>query len=368
METKDIQSLRYHLRHVKEVRIARRRLHSLEDILLLTIIAVICGCEGWEEIELFGKTRLAFLKGHLGLANGIPSHDTLRRVFMRIDPAPFECTFREWAAQCHLFQGQDIISLDGKTVRGSQNRAKGKNPIHIVSAFAGSSRLVLGQVKVDEKSNEITAIPDLLDQLDVEGDIITIDAMGCQREIAQKIIECKADYVLALKSNQAGLERQVIQSFELEKADEVAVSHDKGHGRIETRKCSVIRNLKWVEDMGLWPELKSIVKIESRREVCGKATEETRYFISSLDSSAARHMEVVRAHWGIENTVHWTLDVVFREDHTRKRTENSAQNFALVRKFALNILKADKSVKTGLNSKRLKAGWDPEYLLKILKL
>lgn len=356
-----------YLSEVEDPRINRKKLHLLGDILLLTVMAVICGCEGWEEIELFGKTRIDFLLEHLSLPNGIPSHDTIRRVFMRIKSKSFETVFLRWVGSLGQDTGQDVISLDGKTNRGSHDKRKGQKPIHVVSAWANSRGLVLGQVKVDAKSNEITAIPELLDELDVEGDIVTIDSMGCQKDIAQKILDGKADYVLAVKGNQPSLEAQIEQSFELEKPDETFQTVEKDHGRIETRKYSVLRNLKWIEVKDQWPKLNAIVRVDRKREIGDKVEEETKYFITSLTSGAEVIGGAIRSHWAIENSLHWSLDVTFREDHSRKRTDNSAQNFTLVRKIALNLLKADKSVKIGINGKRLKAGWDTQYLLKILQ-
>jgi predicted transposase YbfD/YdcC len=366
MENEHINSLKHHLSNVEDPRIDRKKLHLLEDILLLTVMAVICGCEGWEEIELFGKTRLPFLKEHLSLPNGLPSHDTIRRVFMRLKPKSFETMFLRWASSLGSSDEADIVSIDGKTVRGSRDKFQAKKAIHLVSAWANANQIVLGQVKVDDKSNEITAIPELLDQLDIEGDTVTIDSMGCQKEIAQKIIGCQADYVLAVKGNQPNLEAQIEQSFQLEKPAETFETIEKGHGRIETRRCSLIRDLKWVEAKEEWTGLRTIVRMYRKREIGEKTEEETTYYITSSDAGAEKIANIIRSHWGIEVSLHWSLDVTFGEDHSRKRTGNSDQNFALVRKIALNLLKADKTVKIGIKGKRLKAGWDTEYLLKIL--
>lgn len=367
MEKEHVDSLKHHLANVEDPRINRKKLHLLEDILLLTVMAVICGCEGWEEIELFGKTRLAFLEQHLLLPNGIPSHDTIRRVFMRLKPKSFEVMFLQWARSLGASDGPEIISLDGKTARGSHDKRSGKKAIHIVSAWANASKLVLGQVKVDDKSNEITAIPELLDDLDITGDIVTIDSMGCQKNIAQKIIDYQADYVLAVKGNQPNLEAQITQSFQLEKPAEIFETVEKDHGRIETRRCSIIRDLKWIEMKDQWPSLNAIVQMYRKREIGEKTEEETTYYITSLTTGAEEIAKAIRSHWGIEASLHWSLDVTFREDQSRKRMGNSDQNFALVRKIALNLLKADKTVKIGINGKRLKAGWDTEYLIKILR-
>ena len=353
---------------VEDPRIDRMKLHLLEDILLLTVMAVVCGCEGWEEIELFGRTRLEFLKEHLQLPNGIPSHDTIRRVFMRLKPKSFETMFMRWTDSLGASGGPDTISLDGKTVRGSHDRRNGKKAIHIVSAWASASQMVLGQVKVDDKSNEITAIPELLDELDIEGDVVTIDSMGCQRSIAQKIIDFRADYVLAAKANQPSLLAQIGYSFDIQSPDETFETVEKGHGRIETRRCSVIRDLKWVEVAEQWSGLHAIVRMDRKREIGDKIEQETHYYITSMATGAEQIAKAIRSHWGIEASLHWSLDVTFGEDQSRKRMGNSDQNFALVRKIALNLLKADKSVKIGINGKRLKAGWDIAYLLKILSL
>ncbi|MFM2375723.1 MAG: Tnp 1-associated, partial [Bacteroidota bacterium] len=250
MEKEHVDLLKRHLSKFEAPRINRKKLHLPGPILLLAVMAVDCG---WEETGLFGRTRLEFLRGHLQLSNGIPSHDTVRRVFMRIRPGSFESVFLRWAGSLGGQGGQEVVSVDGKTSRGSHDKGRGRNPIHVAGAWANSSGLVLGQVKVDSKSNGVAAIPQLLDELDVEGDIVTIDSMGCQRDIARKIPGCRADHVLAVKGNQPGLEAQIKQSFVLEKPDDTFQTVEKDHGRIETRKYSLIGNLKWIEVKDQWP-------------------------------------------------------------------------------------------------------------------
>lgn len=340
--------------------------HELLDIVAISIAAVICGAETWEEIERYGQAKQKWLSTFLSLPNGIPSHDTFNRVISSINPNQFEQCFRNWVTSIVKATG-DIISIDGKTIRGA--KVNGKSPIHMVSAWS-SKNLVLGQVKVNEKSNEITAIPELLAALAIEGTTITIDAMGCQKEIAQKIVDSKSDYVLALKGNQAELFEQVKDDFLFSKSK---VSHedlDFGHGRIETRKCSVIsiKDFDHVTVHHEWKGMKSIIMVESTRDFKNKEKVETatRYYISSLIETPERFLKIIRSHWGIENQLHWVLDVAFNEDYNRKRAIHASQNFSLINKIALSFLKQDKTKKFGIKSKRKAAGWDEDYLLTIL--
>ena len=344
--------------------------HDLNDILLIGIISVICGADSWNEMEQYGLEKEAFLKTFLKLDNGIPSHDTFNRVFSAIDPKQFELCFINWVRELARLNDKEVVALDGKSLRGAKSHGK-KSPYHIVSAWASEQNLVLGQVKTDEKSNEITAIPELLKVLYLENTIVTIDAMGCQEKIASAIIEKKADYILAVKENQKQLYQNIEDEFRFAKDIETHTDEDLGHGRIETRTCSIITAFNHIENKDKWKQLKCVIKIESQRvfKNSNKPTEKaTRYYISSLEANAENFQKAIRLHWGIENKLHWTLDVAFSEDASRKRTGNAAQNFAILSKIALNLLKNDKSVKIGVKSKRLKAAWSNQYLLKILKL
>lgn len=344
--------------------------HNLNDILLIGVISVICGADTWNQMEQYALEKEDFLKTFLKLENGIPSHDTFNRVFSAIDPNQFEHCFMQWAKELSKLNDKEVVAIDGKTLRGAKSRTN-KSPYHIVSAWASEQNIVLGQVKTDEKSNEITAIPKLLRALCIENTVVTIDAMGCQEKIARTIIEQKADYVLAVKENQKQLYQDIKDEFRFAKDLEVHTSENVDHGRIETRKCSVITNFQHIENPDKWQRLKCIVKIESQREFknSDKPMEKaTRYYISSLKSDAEYFQSAIRLHWTIENKLHWVLDVSFSEDDSRKRTGNAAQNFAILSKIALNLLKNDKSVKIGVKGKRLKAAWSNKYLMKILKL
>jgi len=343
--------------------------HKLEDIIILSIVAVICGAEGWEEIEEFGNSKETFFKSILELPHGIPSHDTIRRVFMLLEPDSFEKSFKSWTESL-VKKRKGVLAFDGKTLRGSHDRVNGKSPIHIVSAWSDANGIVLGQIAVGDKSNEITAIPKLIEFLDLKGLVVTIDAMGTQTKIADKIIEKGGDYILALKGNQGYLKELVESGFKSRKADLSFETIGKDHGRIETRKCQVINQLEWMdEEIIRWQGLKSIIKIDSVREIQNTKTEETRYYISSLKENAELIINSIREHWGIENKLHWSLDVTFREDESRKRAGKSAKNFTIVRRIALNLLRTHADLKkTSLKRKRLKAGWDEEYLKNILNI
>ncbi len=344
--------------------------HNLIDILLIGIISVICGAETWEQMVGFAKSKEEFLKIFLELPNGIPSKDTINRVFTAIDSEHFESCFIEWVNSIvDLSKGQ-VIAIDGKTLRGAKSHGK-TSPIHMVSAWACENNLVLGQVKTNEKSNEITAIPNLLDILDISGNIITIDAMGAQKEIAKKIIDNDADYILAVKANQSQLLENIQDEFRFSKKMETSTSEDLDHGRIETRTCSVISDFKFIAQENDWENLTSIIRIESIREFKNsdtKTEKSTRYYISSLNNNATLFQNNIRSHWSVENKLHWTLDVAFGEDSSRKRKGNAAQNYSVLLKIALNLLKNEKTKKLSVKSKRLKAAWDEDYLLKILKI
>lgn len=357
-----------HFSSLTDPRVERTKEHLLEDIIFITIAAVICGAENWNDIEAYGKSKQAWLSGYLRLPGGIPSHDTFNRLFSALDSLQFENCFLEWVKSVAELTDGEIISIDGKTVRGS--RGKGvKSAIHMVSAWAGMNNMVLGQVKTAEKSNEITAIPKLLSVLELKGCIITIDAMGCQTEIAKQIRKAEADYLIAVKGNQKQLEQDVEDTLRFCKPVSVYKDVDVGHGRVETRNCSVYTDFSHVQESERWVGLKAIACIEAVRYLKASRIEQTekRYYITSMDANAERIAKTVRSHWAIENSLHWVLDVAFHEDGSRKRNGNAAENFSIICRIALNLIKNETSKKRGTKGKRLDAGWDNEYLLKILK-
>lgn len=367
-DLKTTNELRSVFSQIDDPRSDINKLHKLEDILLIGIISVICAADTWKNMETYAKAKEEFLRSFLELPNGIPSDDTFNRVFSSIDSEQFEACFVDWVSRLVNLTDGEIIPIDGKTIRGAKANGK-KSPFHMVSAWASNNNLVLGQVKVSEKSNEITAIPRLLELITVKGCTVTIDAMGCQQEIASKIIEKGANYVLAVKENQKQLHQDIIDEFRFGKNIQTDFSEELDHGRIETRKCSVITDFKFIENAQEWTGLKSIIKIESIREFknSDKPTETaTRYYISSLLTGAKELQRTIRLHWGIENKLHWVLDVAFSEDASRKRAGNASQNFSILSKIALNLLKNDTSEKQGIKGKRLKAAYDQNYLIKIL--
>ena len=334
------------------------------------IIAVTCGAETWNNVEEYSRAKEDFLRKFLELPNGIPSHDTFNRVFSSLDSQQFESCFIEWVNTIAGITKGQVVAVDGKTIRGAKSHGK-KSPIHLVSAWASENNMVLGQVKTSEKSNEITAIPRLLEILSIEDTIITIDAMGCQEDIAAKIISKKADYILAVKQNQKQLYEDIEDEFRFSKTIQSTTSVDLDHGRIETRTCSIINQFQHLQNTERWENLKTIIRIESKREFKNstKPSETaTRFYISSVEAKAEDFQKAVRSHWSIENKLHWTLDVAFGEDASRKRKGNAAQNFSTLNKIALNLLKNEKTLKVGIKGKRLKAGWDNEYLLKVFNL
>ncbi len=347
--------------------------HQLIDILVIAVCAVICGADGWEDIEEYGKAQAEWFAQVLDLPHGIPGHDTFRRVLSRLDPEELTQCFISWSGALSDLSGGDIVAIDGKTLRHSFDRAASKTAMHMVSAWANSNRLVLGQVKVDDKSNEITAIPKLLKMLDLTGATVTIDAMGCQKEIAKVIIDQEADYVLALKENHPTLYDDVTLFFEDGKATEFAeIDHehhetvDGDHGRIETRRYWITSDIEWRGAKASWSHLQSIGMVESRREIGDEVEIETRYFLASLPSDGVRFAQAVRQHWGIENSLHWVLDVSFDEDACRIRKDQGAQTFSVLRHIALNLLRRESSHKRGMKARRKRAGWDREYLLQVL--
>jgi predicted transposase YbfD/YdcC len=347
--------------------------HQLIDILVIAVCAVICGADGWEDIEEYGKAQAAWFAQLLDLPHGIPGHDTFRRVLARLDPEELTQCFIAWTAALRDLSGGDIVSIDGKTLRHSFDQATSKAAIHMVSAWADANRLVLGQVKVDDKSNEITAIPKLLKLLDLAGATVTIDAMGCQKDIAQVITDQQADYVLALKENHPTLYDDVTLFLDDAKASEfAAIDHayhetvDGDHGRIETRRYWITSALAWLGATASWSNLQSIGMVESRRDMGNEVEIETRYFLTSLPADGVRFAQAVRQHWGIENALHWVLDVSFDEDACRIRKDKGAQTFSVLRHIALNLLRRENSHKRGIKARRKRAGWDRGYLLQVL--
>jgi predicted transposase YbfD/YdcC len=369
-EEKELLGFIDFFRTLPDHRIERRKLHSVEEILLVTFCGVVACCDGWEDIELFGKTKIDFFKKHLPFVNGIPSDDTLRRFFRVLDPKIFEAYFIDWLKSFNIDLENKVVAIDGKTSRRSFD---GDNkPLHLLSAFASEIGLTLGQQKVADKSNEITAIPKLLELLDIAGAIVTIDAMGCQHEIAKKILSKNADYLLALKGNQGQLHSDVNLFFEKRPIVSKFVSYkqvDGGHGRIETRVCTVTEDIGWLKiNHPQWTDLRSIVEIESVRELKDKIATEKRYYISSLAADPKHTLEVIRQHWGIENSLHWVLDVCFGDDQSRIRKGNAPGNIAVIRKCALNLLQKIKQDRPRSSIKRLRklAGWDAGFLDTVL--
>jgi predicted transposase YbfD/YdcC len=354
---------------LRDPRVERTREHLLEEILLMVLAAVLSGAESWNEIEGYGKAKHAWFKGFLTLPGGIPSHDTFNRVISALDPAELEDGFVAWVSSIAKLTAGEVVAIDGKALCGTREAGK-TTLVHMVSAWASANNLVLAQRKVDAKSNEITAIPKLLAALELSGTVVTIDAMGCQRAIAEKIVGKKADYILAVKENQGHLLEEIKDSFQMLAADAVQTEIDCAHGRVERRRCSVIADLSLIEKAAEWASLQGLVRIESQRyhKVADKTEREIRYYITSLKPDARQLNRAIRQHWGIENKLHWALDVSFGEDLDRKRQQNSAQNFSLLNRIALNLLRQDKTTKLGIKGKRLKAGWDNNYLLKLLTI
>ena len=346
------------------------------DILIIAICGVICGADSWVEIEMYGKSKLEWLKTFLRLPNGIPSHDTFGRVFAKLNPEEFEKSFLEWVKAIHELTEGQVIAIDGKQLRGSQDGPEGKAAIYMVSAWATENQLVLGQRKVDDKSNEITAVPQLLKMLDVHGCIVTLDAISTQTKIAKTIIEQGGDYILAVKENQGNLYEDIHDLFaEDQKYDfkdapySYAKTVNKDHGRIEIRQCWTISDPEYlanIRDLNRWADIQSLVMILSERRIGDESEIQDRYYITSLDSNAEKILRAKRSYWGIENRLHWVLDIAFNEDRSRVRKDHAPQNFAVIRHMALNLLKQEHSVKVGIKGKRLKCGWDTDYLRQVL--
>jgi predicted transposase YbfD/YdcC len=366
-------SILTHFGNLEDPRDIRGKEHLLLDIITIALCAVISGAEGWEDMSEYGIAKQDWLSTFLSLPHGIPCGDTFGRVFARLDPDQMQSCFVSWVNAISALLGAEVVAIDGKTLRHSDDKGCGKAAIHMVSAWASANRLVLGQRKVDDKSNEITAIPALLNVLEIAGCIVTIDAMGCQREIASAIVERGADYVLALKGNQGGLFEDVQWLFQQAQASgfedvahSFAQSIDKGHGRIEIRRCWTMTELDYLVQLPLWSGLQTIVMIQSERHCNAQITIEERFFISTLASQATLLLNAVRTHWSIENSLHWVLDVSFHEDASRIRRDFAPQNMALLRHLALNLLSQDASSKRGIAARRKKAAWDHSYLIKLL--
>lgn len=362
---------------IPEPRVEGRCDHKLIDIIIIAICGIITGAEGWVEVETFGKSKEDWLRSFLELPNGIPSHDTFGRVFEILDAEAFQESFSRWVENVFRITKGQVVAIDGKTARRSHDKTIGQDAIHMVSAWASANGIVLGQRKVDDKSNEITAIPELLRILDISGCIVTIDAMGCQKKIAQTICDEKADYVLSVKDNQAKLHQDIQDWFaygDQVKFENMESSYhetiNKGHGRIEIRRCWVVSDPVAFENIRHhegWAGLQSIVRVQRERRQGEKVQEETAFYISSLANDAQTILNATRQHWAIENSLHWVLDVTFREDDSRIRAGNSPQNMAVLRHLALNILKNDKS-KGSIRNKRYKAALDTTFLAQLLGL
>ena len=358
--------------HVSDPRSANAR-HRLFDIFVIALCAVISGAEGWEDMEEYGQAQAEWFQEFLELPHGIPSHDTFRRVLSRLKPDELTQCFVNWTEALRESLDGDTVAIDGKTLRRSFDHAASQGAIHMVSAWANAHRLGLGQLKVDDKSNEITAIPQLLRMLELEGAIVTIDAMGCQKEIAKPITEQGADYVLALKDNHPTLHGEVHLLFEDVKEGRLehstAAHHtttEADHGRLETRHYWITSDIECFGVKGAWANITSVGLVESHREVGGAVSSEQRFFLTSLPCDAVRFAQAVREHWGVENALHWVLDVSFREDDCRIRQGNGAQNMAVLRHMALNLLQQESGHKRGIKARRKRAGWDRDYLFQVL--
>ena len=372
-------SLIAHFERLEDPRVVGRTTHRLLDIIVITVCAVVSGAESWSDVALYAKQKEAFLRRFLSLPHGTPSHDTFRRVFTLIRPEQIQCCFVEWARSLMTGEDREVIAIDGKTIRRSFDRKKGQHPLHMVSAWATDAGLVLGQEACDEKSNEITAIPKLLDLLDLEGKIVTTDAIGCQKTIAQKVRAGGGDYVFGLKGNQQNMHdgaqaiftearRRRWRGYEYDRCE----TTEKGHGRKERRKYWTIRkrpvydDICWIWGKEPWPDLNIVGVVESERTERGRTSKEVRYYLSSMANDAKAFARAVRGHWSVENNLHWVLDVVFREDDDRNRSGFAQNNLAAIRRLALNLLKQETKHKGSLKGKRKRAGWNDDYLLTVL--
>lgn len=378
MTPKLTETIETHFGEIDDPRYHHSPPHLLLDIITIALCAIISGANDWEAVAAFGRAKESWLRTFLRLPNGIPSADTFERVFARLDPEQFQASFIRWVATLSHLTAGEVVAIDGKTLCGSVDRSNNRKAIHLVSAWASQNHLVLGQVKVDDKSNEITAIPELLRLLTLPGCIITLDAMGCQTEIAAQIVAQGADYVLALKENQGHLYREVARLFKDALTEprraipfETAQTIEKGHGRIEIRQAWTISHpdyLNYLDPTGRWAGLESVVRVDSQRHFNHQHSQQSRYYISSLPGEPNLLNTVVRTHWTIENQLHWVLDVAFREDDSRVRRGYAPENLAVLRHIALNLLKREHTSKLSIQNKRLRAAWDNDYLLQILCL
>ena len=375
MVAKQINSLEEHFSNVRDPR-GPNVTHQLFDIIAIAVLGTICGADGWVEIEQFGSQKLNWLSQYLLLPNGIPSHDTFGRVFSQINPEEFQASFTEWVQALHQITQGQVIGIDGKQLRGSHDSGKGQRALYMVSAWAEQNHLVLGQRQVDEKSNEITAIPELLRLLEIKGCIVTVDAIGTQTKIARQIIQAEGDYLLAVKQNQGKLYRDLERLFSYDQQQafqdapyDYAKEVQKGHGRIDVRECWAISDPEYLSSVAQaqkWANLQSLVMIVRKRIIDGEETVKTRFYISSLEADAKRILQATRQHWSIENGLHWVLDIAFNEDRSRVRKDHAPANLAVLRHMAVNLLKQETSAKGGIKAKRLQAGWNQDYLIKVL--
>ena len=369
-----IEKLIEHLSELDDPRCPGKVEHRLIDILVIAVCAVIACAESWEDIALYGRSKLDWLHQFLALPNGIPAHDTFRRVFMLIDPNAFEACFTAWVRGITTLGEQEVVAIDGKTVRRSFDRGREQSPLHLVSAWASEQGLVLGQRRVDDKSNEITAIPELLDVLSLEHTLVTLDAMGCQKAIAQRILERQADYLLVLKANHGNAYEAVQSHFDSHCFEHdadlrpVVDAFDDSHGRLVRRRVFVSPEAATLPALADWPGLRTVLAVESIRGIngSGKVEADIRYFLSSSSAEAPVLAQAIRRHWSIENNLHWVLDVTFREDDSRIRDPSAVRNFALLRKIALNLVGQDQSTKASLRAKRKRAAWDNNYMRQLL--
>jgi predicted transposase YbfD/YdcC len=376
MASPSAANLTQHFSNLRDPRIERTKEHLLLDIVVIAICALLAGADGWVAVEAFGHAKEKWLRTFLTLPNGIPSHDTFGRVFAALDPVEFQHSFLSWVQAVSVKLQGEIVAVDGKTLRRSHDKGSGKKAIHMVSAWATAQHLVMGQRKIDAKSNEITAIPELLKVLALEGCIVTVDALGCQTEIAETIVNQGAEYVLAVKENQGKLQEDLkdlfdgaaeVQFREVPHAYERQVTKD--HGRVEIRECWVITDdeyLDFVRRHDAWKNLGSLIRLHTEVRRRRKRSTETRYFISSLQPTPQEMLHAIRGHWGIENGLHWILDVTFREDDSRVRKDHAAENFAVLRHIAVNLLTRARNGKDSIKTMRLRAGWDETFLAQLI--
>jgi len=375
------ESLVEQFSELKDPRQRMNQEHKFIDIIMIAICATLCGADDWVAVEQFGRAKASWFGEFLELPNGIPSHDTFWRVFRFLDADCFESCFLKWVTTFQSISVGELIAIDGKQLRRSHDNIKSNGAIQLVSAWASENQLVLGQSKINEKSNEINAIPELLACLHLRGCLVAADALNCQTKTAQAILEQEADYLLALKGNHPllyedvallfdGLANDLATKARYTYAFDTASQVDKGHGRIEVRKAWTINDPQLIQPLRTadkWPQLTTLIKVQAERYLGDHHSCETRYYISSASLSADRLLTKIRAYWSIENSLHWVLDYAFREDDSRLRKDHSPETFAILRRIALNLLKHDKSLKVGIKNKRLRAGWDHDYLLSLLQ-